>query len=126
MIDSIRFIGGKDLAAAKYAVELLGKNFYAGAFNFSNPNQTVKSTLKRFQKVFILHKAQDEEFRKNWPDIYTEKKIYLLDIPEGLETRQMRKQVRKKLLPYFREKMTEMMIEVFGKEKIESKIFPGI
>ena len=82
MIDKILFIGGKDLELAKYAVDLLGKHFYAEAFSFFNANPYIKRTLKIFPKIFILHKKQEDEFKERWPEIYNEKEIYCFEIPE--------------------------------------------
>jgi len=109
MIDQVLFIGGKDLELAKLAVTILGREFYAEAINFFNTNVYLKRTLKRFPRIFILHKSQEEEFKERFSEIYEGKNIVCFNIPEDIEIEQMKKELTKSMMPYLKEILDEML-----------------
>ena len=82
--------------------------------------------MKRFPKIFILHKRQEEEFKERWLDIYSGKEVSCFDIPEEADMKEQRKQLRKKLMPYLKKILDDIMKDICGEKYTESRIFPGL
>jgi hypothetical protein len=105
----ILLIGGKDLTLPKYGSDLLGKHFYVEVFNFCRTHVEIKSRITRVKRIFIIHKEQDDEFRRRWPEIYAEKKPTCMNIPSNAPMDVMKKQLEKELMCYLREVVEEVM-----------------
>jgi len=110
-------IVGKNKEHIRYVLKIFEKIMFVDVINLENLSEDVDIKINKGKNIYIMYKEDETEFQRLWPNIYAEKKPVCMNLTANMIEKYAQKSIRKSFNPFMKNKMTELMYEMFPESK---------